>query len=182
MTSAYRGYSLTMRSLRSLLQEATQAGAGEHGFGLAQAVHLLVERSLAGVEVVEREVAALVEVRVLVHELLQLVQCGGNSCSVDTLSCSAPAFSSLLLVMARTLSSIEAFESLMNASYAFCASVSALTASASIVFVSEMICSNMPITPPDPDDFLYSLKPGGGGGPAGCLPPALCSACTKALS
>merc|ERR1719506_1565696 len=34
MTSAYRGYSLTMRSLRSLLQEA-QAGAGEHGFLLA---------------------------------------------------------------------------------------------------------------------------------------------------
>ena len=79
MTSAYRGYSLTMRSLRSLLQEATEAGAGEHGFGLAQAVHLLVEGSLAGVEVVEREVAALVEVRVLVHELLLLVQCGGES-------------------------------------------------------------------------------------------------------
>ena len=77
MTSAYRGYSLTMRSLRSLLQEA-QAGAGEHGFGLAQAVHLLVERSLAGVEVVEREVAALVEVRVLVHELLLLVERRGE--------------------------------------------------------------------------------------------------------
>ena len=78
MTSAYRGYSLTMRSLRSLLQEA-QAGAGEHGFGLAQAVHLLVESRLAGVEVVEREVAALVEVRVLVHELLLLVQRSGES-------------------------------------------------------------------------------------------------------
>ena len=78
MTSAYRGYSPPIGSLRSLLQEA-EAGAGEHGFGLAQAVHLLVERSLARVEVVEREVAALVEVRVLVHELLLLVQRSGES-------------------------------------------------------------------------------------------------------
>ena len=61
----------------SLLQEA--GGRALHdGLRLAQAVHLLVERSLAGVEVVEREVAALVEVRVLVHELLQLVQRGGQ--------------------------------------------------------------------------------------------------------
>merc|ERR1719263_2253736 len=58
------------------LQEAH--GASENGLGFAQAVHLLVERSLAGVEVVEREVAALVEVRVLVHELLLLVQRSGE--------------------------------------------------------------------------------------------------------
>ena len=68
------------RSLR--LHEAARlprlAGAGEHGLGLAQAVHLLLESRLAGVEVVEREVAALVEVRVLVHELLQLVQSRGQ--------------------------------------------------------------------------------------------------------
>merc|ERR1719443_1617102 len=71
------------KSSRSLLQEAARlprrAGAGEHGLGLAQAVHLLVESRLAGVEVVEREVAALVEVRVLVHELLLLVQRSGES-------------------------------------------------------------------------------------------------------
>ena len=66
-----------MRSLR--LQEATLAGSRENGLGFAQAVHLLVERRLAGVEVVEREVAALVEVRVLVHELLLLVQRSGES-------------------------------------------------------------------------------------------------------
>merc|ERR1719460_1845035 len=67
-----------MRSLRSLLQEAPLARALHDRLRLAQAVHLLVERSLAGVEVLEREVAALVEVRVLVHELLQLVQSRGQ--------------------------------------------------------------------------------------------------------
>merc|ERR1719236_338927 len=59
-------------------QEAALAGSSENGLRLAQAVHLLVERRLAGVEVVEREVAALVEVRVLVHELLQLVERSGQ--------------------------------------------------------------------------------------------------------
>merc|ERR1719326_2444692 len=66
------------RSARSVLLQKAGVGAGEHGLGLAQAVHLLVERSLASVEIVEREVAALVEVRVLVHELLELVQGSGE--------------------------------------------------------------------------------------------------------
>merc|ERR1719181_1513329 len=61
----------------ALLQEA-KAGALHDGLRLAQAVHLLVQRRLVGVEVVEREVAALVEVRVLVHELLQLVEGRGQ--------------------------------------------------------------------------------------------------------
>ena len=67
-----------MTSHRLLLKEA-EARALHDGFGLAQAIHLLVERRLAGVEVVEGEVAALVEVRVLVHELLLLVQRSGES-------------------------------------------------------------------------------------------------------
>ena len=51
----------------------------QDGFRLRETIHLLVESRLAGVEVVEREVAALVEVRVLVHELLLLVQRSGES-------------------------------------------------------------------------------------------------------
>merc|ERR1719453_471193 len=63
--------------------------------------------------------------------------------SAATLSASAVAFSSVLFVMSRVFSSI---------------------ASASRVSVSRMICSSMPMTPPAPEDCLYSLKPGGGGG------------------
>merc|ERR1719274_355439 len=100
------------QSSRSLLQEAARlprlAGAGEHGLGLAQAVHLLVESRLAGVEVVEREVAALVEVRVLVHELLLLVQRSGESLLLRYLVRLSSRLSSLLLVMSRVSSSMDA--------------------------------------------------------------------------
>ena len=55
----------------------------------------------------------------------------------------------------------------MQQAYAFCESVSALIASASMVLASAMICSIIPMTPPAPEDCSYFLKPGGGGGPAG---------------
>ena len=38
---------------------------------------------------------------------------------------------------------------------------------------------NRPRGPPAPEDFSYFLKPGGGGGPAGCAAPA--DVCMKAL-
>merc|ERR1719428_2524860 len=87
--------------------------------------------------------------------------------SAATLSASAVAFSPVLFVMSRVFSSIDLFVSFTYVSYAFCASVSALIASASSVSVSRMLCSNIPMTPPAPEDCLYSLKPGGGGGPTG---------------
>merc|ERR1719310_642322 len=66
--------------------------------------------------------------------------------------------------MSRVFSSIDLFVSFTYVSYAFWASDSALIASASSVSVSRMICSSMPMTPPAPEDCLYSLKPGGGRG------------------
>merc|ERR1719240_2622676 len=48
----------------------------QYGFGLRKTLHLLVEGSLACVEVVEREVAGLVQVSLLVLVLLLLVQRG----------------------------------------------------------------------------------------------------------
>merc|ERR1719265_1135329 len=58
---------------RALLEEFGELGPRQDGLGLAQRLHLLVARLLADVKVVEREVAALVEVRVLVLVLLLLV-------------------------------------------------------------------------------------------------------------
>merc|ERR1719428_457086 len=81
---------------------------------------------------------------------------------VAVLSSSASAFSLVFSVICRVFSSMDAFVSFTKDSYAFCASVSALIASASSFSVSRMICSIMPMTPPDPDDCLYSLNPGGG--------------------
>eukprot|EP00811_Abedinium_folium_P015937 NODE_24888_length_607_cov_1.504167.p3 GENE.NODE_24888_length_607_cov_1.504167~~NODE_24888_length_607_cov_1.504167.p3 ORF type:complete len:56 (+),score=12.23 NODE_24888_length_607_cov_1.504167:341-508(+) len=49
-------------------------------------------------------------------------------------------------------------------------------ASASIALASSMICWMRPMTPPLAACFLYSLKSGGGAGPAGsCL-------CTKSAA
>merc|ERR1719316_847382 len=55
-----------------LLQERAEGGPGEHGDGLLESFDLLVPGGLPDFEVLEDEVAALMEVRVLIVKLLEL--------------------------------------------------------------------------------------------------------------
>merc|ERR1719165_31957 len=61
--------------LESTLQE--ELGAREDGFGLVQGLHLLCEGVLAGLEILHQKVARLVQIRLLILQLLLLVQSRG---------------------------------------------------------------------------------------------------------
>merc|ERR1719159_2054241 len=54
--------------------EEEELGASEDGFGLVQSLYLLLEGSLADFEILHQEVARLVQIRLLVLQLLLLVQ------------------------------------------------------------------------------------------------------------
>merc|ERR1719231_1645026 len=160
--------------LGALLQELRELRARQDRLCLAERLHFLVAGRLPDFKVLQREVAGLVEIGVLVHELLLLVH--GRLLGLlgrDLVRLGRR----LLLGLVRDVAGLlldRPVRVFTYSSYAFCASVSALMASASRVSVSRMICSNMPMTPPDPLDCLYSLKPGGGGGPAGSCRAFVC--------
>merc|ERR1719301_182888 len=55
-----------------LLQEGREGSAGEHGNGLLESLDLIITCSLTELKILQCEIAALVEVCILVHELLDL--------------------------------------------------------------------------------------------------------------
>merc|ERR1719375_2158355 len=122
----------------------------QNGLRLPKTLHLLLQRSLARVEVLEREVAGLVQVSLLVLVLLLLVERGDLVLLRVRL---VHLLGGLLLALVRDVAGLlldggvrvlhEGLVGLLRVGLG-------LDGVGLMVFASPMICSSIPMTPPAP--------------------------------